>query len=149
MKQYMYHCTACKSSEVISVGPLFLGVKPCQKCGGRMRMVSSGLTKEQWDALTETEQAKVYDVLSEHRCENKRWGVLLLIGLCALLWLVTTIAPVLATFEADPAILLACAVAYLLVHDYDHAVKFRKCGEAVLHKVKAMAAAEAAESAEA
>lgn len=129
--QYMYHCTACSTSEPVTVGPFFLGRVFCAACGGRARMVSSGLTKAQWDALSEEQQARVYGILSVHRCENKRWGVLLLIGMCALLWLVTSIAPILATFEAKPSVLFACALVYLIVYDYDQKKKFAACAAAV------------------
>lgn len=140
MKRYMYHCPDCKKTEETVLTPLSTAHYRCKNCRKKLR--SSGLTPEQWAALSEAEQARVYDLPYGAFCENKRFFNMVLVALCAVLSIVTWIAPVLGTFEVQPPVLLACAAVYLVIYDYDVEKKFRKNGEQVLAQLKTAAETE-------
>ena len=144
-KSYMYHCPACKTSIEIPHGPLSAVRVSCKACRRRLR--SSGLTPAQWNELTEAEQQRVYEIPWGELVESKRLFNMLLIVLCIVLCAATRIAPVLATFDADPLILLACAAVYFVIYEYDTAKKFRQTGEKNMKFLKA-ASAETAEPTE-
>lgn len=134
MKRYMYHCPACKTSEETKLGPFSLARYRCKHCHAKLR--SSGLSPEQWNALTDEERARVYTLASSELCENKRFFNLLLIALCAILCLCNWLAPILTGSRVNLPVLLGCAVAYAVIYDSDCVKRFARNGEKVLEQLK-------------